>query len=74
MNARQQEELAMDQKFNQFLGSIKEKNRADKVALECASYILKRIHELEPGSRKYMLDVLTDLISGSPYEHRAHLN
>ena len=64
----------MDQRFNKFLGSIREKNHADKIALECASYILKRIHELEPGIRKYMLDVLTDLLSGNSHDHRPHLN
>ena len=64
----------MDQEFSRFLNSLEEKNRADKIALECASYILKRIHELEPASRKYMLNVLSDLISASPEEHPVHLN
>ena len=53
----------MDQDIFEFLRSLKERNRADHIALQCARFVLGRAKELSPEGRKYMIEYLKELIS-----------
>ena len=58
----------MDLEFSMFLEGLNEMNDAERIALECAVYIMKRAQELRPESRTYMVNLLMEIISnpGNP--------
>jgi hypothetical protein len=53
----------MDTEFSNFQQEVRETNKASQVALECATFVLRRALELPQDRRKGMIERLKKLVS-----------